>query len=148
MPDGTLPARTEFTKRQKAMIFERANGCCEKCGRKVGGAIAYDVDHIIPATFGGRATLDNGQILCKQPCHVVKTKRDNREAKKSNRIRKKNNPETRPAPKMRSGPSNWPQGRKIQSRNDLRKRAKTSPEEQAGVRALYEKTPLEEAADA
>lgn len=146
-----LPARHEFTKRLRAMIFERANGCCESCGCKVGGSVAYDIDHVVPAYAGGKATLENGQVLCKALCHREKTRRDNQAAKKSNRIRGLTGQRARREKRGGSsiqGRSDWPKGRKLQSCNTLRKGERTTPFERERLKAMREPTPIEELADA
>jgi hypothetical protein len=45
-----------------------------------------EVDHITPDVFEGGNDATNGAFLCDL-CHKIKTYTDNREAKKSNRIR-------------------------------------------------------------
>ncbi len=61
----------EFSVKTKLQIWERANGHCEACNRKLyPGDIHYD--HRIPIASGGQSILDNGTLLCRS-CHGVKT---------------------------------------------------------------------------
>jgi hypothetical protein len=87
--------RRNFTTKTKALIRERSGGTCEvhlvpRCmypalpeACKRAGA---EVDHITPDVFDGGNQPENGAFLCGL-CHKIKTYTDNREAKKSNRIR-------------------------------------------------------------
>ena len=63
-----------FTRKDRAMIAMRANGCCEMCGArlKVGEG---DADHILPVALGGESTIANGRWICR-PCHREKTAND------------------------------------------------------------------------
>tara|TARA_B100000678_G_scaffold290996_1_gene305728 strand:- start:1058 stop:1480 length:423 start_codon:yes stop_codon:yes gene_type:complete len=92
-PPPEKPKRKPWPANVSREIEERSGGICEahriperyglpkSCTRKAG-----DKDHIRPSTFGGPSTAENGAHLC-DPCHDLKTLIDNREAKKSNRIR-------------------------------------------------------------
>lgn len=82
--------RAEFSKKTRVKAFERCHGKCEKCGcrLKVGEG---EYDHILPAAFGGEATLENCQVLCV-PCHRGpngKTADDIRAIRKADRIKAK-----------------------------------------------------------
>jgi 5-methylcytosine-specific restriction protein A len=100
-------ARTEFPRKILAAGYERAGGCCEKCGAKLKVGEGRG-DHIIPDQLGGPATLDNLQILCV-PCHADKTRSDVRQIRKSDRQRDKHTgafkPRGRPMPGSRA--SGW-----------------------------------------
>lgn len=56
----------DFTPEQRAQILERDNYACRQCGRGEKDGVQLHVDHQTPRNLGGRATLDNGQILCSQ----------------------------------------------------------------------------------
>lgn len=77
--------RIEFSRKVRRQIIERAGGKCEKCGAVLKVAEG-EVDHILPAEFGGEATPANGQLLCRV-CHREKTARDVRRIRKSDRQR-------------------------------------------------------------
>lgn len=83
--------RAEFSRKTKALAFERAKGRCQSCKNKIiaaNGPAQYD--HIIPAAVGGSNELDNCQVLCKRPCHDLKTHAtDVPEIAKTKRIRDK-----------------------------------------------------------
>jgi 5-methylcytosine-specific restriction endonuclease McrA len=82
-----MSARREFSRKTRALAFERCNGSCESCGArlKVGEG---EYDHILPDVFSGEPTIENCQVLCRA-CHKAKTRIDNLAAKKSTRVRDK-----------------------------------------------------------
>lgn len=63
-----------FSKSQKALLFSRAEGRCEKCGEPLGDN--WEADHITRFSDGGYTLLSNAQALCK-PCHNHKTMLEN-----------------------------------------------------------------------
>ena len=87
-----MSTRAEFSPKTKVLAFKRAGGRCEKCGNKIlaaNGPVQYD--HIVPAAIGGDNSIDNCQVLCKRPCHDLKThKTDVPEIARTERIIKKN----------------------------------------------------------
>lgn len=99
--------RAEFTKKQRAEIWSRAAGRCEKCGAKLKvGEGEYD--HVIPCALGGDATVNNAQLLCRV-CHSKKThKHDRPRISKAERQRAKHLglwPKSRTPLKSRGFPS-------------------------------------------
>ena len=63
--------RREFTKAVKLAAWQRSQGRCEECTRKLfPGDIEYD--HELPCGLGGDATLANCVVRCKS-CHLAKT---------------------------------------------------------------------------
>jgi hypothetical protein len=63
--------RREFSKSVRVAAWERSNGQCEACTRKLfPGDIHYD--HRIPDALGGEPTLENCDVLCRS-CHGLKT---------------------------------------------------------------------------
>ena len=79
--------RKEFTKKTRLQAWERCGGFCEnkECGAKLTvGKFQYD--HIVADAFGGDNGLDNCSVLCNA-CHTAKTKTDNWEAKKADRVK-------------------------------------------------------------
>jgi 5-methylcytosine-specific restriction endonuclease McrA len=90
-----MSERRNFTAKTKGLIRERSGGQCEvhlvprcmypalpeACSRP-----ATDFDHITPDWAGGEPTVENGAHLCPVD-HKIKTVTDNKEAKKSNRLR-------------------------------------------------------------
>lgn len=80
-------SRKEFPRKVRLAAFARANGCCEKCTRKLIGGEVPEYDHILPDALGGKPTLENCQILCAG-CHAIKTgKEDVPRIRKSDRQR-------------------------------------------------------------
>jgi superfamily II DNA or RNA helicase len=59
-----------FTRTQKLLLFMRSLGRCMKCGIAI-SVDAFEADHIIPWSKGGKTTLSNGQALC-QTCNRSK----------------------------------------------------------------------------
>jgi hypothetical protein len=61
-------------------VFERDYYTCQMCG-KVGGYL--EADHIKPWSLYPelRFDINNGQTLCKIPCHNMKTKEDRKEVR-------------------------------------------------------------------
>lgn len=55
--------------RQQVMLD--AQYSCAVCGRA--SMYQMEVDHIKPLWLGGSNKLDNLQLLCKSPCHEIKT---------------------------------------------------------------------------
>ena len=49
-----------FTRRN---IYDRDNGCCQYCGRRV-GAKEFTLEHILPRSRGGPTTWDNVIVAC------------------------------------------------------------------------------------
>jgi 5-methylcytosine-specific restriction endonuclease McrA len=77
--------RTEFKKKIKLTVINRStvNNIvrCEHCG---GVAKKYQIDHIIPDSIGGEATLENAQLLC-EVCYGEKNPKDTTRAAKTKR---------------------------------------------------------------
>ena len=104
------------SKRMKAEVMLRQEGLCAACREKL---MEPEYDHIVPLYCGGANAVDNLQALCAA-CHSTKTRRDNREAKKGTRVRDKHFGLRTKHSTLR-GRSTWPKGRKLRSRNNLRK---------------------------
>lgn len=62
----------DFTEEQKKAILERDGYRCAICGRGLKEGVELHVDHIRPKDLGGKATLDNGQVLCAQHNFIKK----------------------------------------------------------------------------
>lgn len=77
--------RLEFSRKTRAIAFERCKGLCDGCGArlKVGEA---EYDHVLPAALGGNASAENCQVLCKV-CHRGKTTTDVQRIRKADRQR-------------------------------------------------------------
>lgn len=153
MADGSLPQpekRRRATPRQIADMLIRQEGRCNLCPtiladvsvRPIMLMERFDVDHVIALAFLGAQTPDNLQCLCR-PCHLAKSRTDNREAKKGARIRgekgQRARREKRGGSSIKGGgfrprPSGMP--------------SKLSKAYRDGIKALREKTPIEEVADA
>lgn len=78
--------RDEFTRSVKLAAWDREDGKCEGCGRRIFPGDGPEYDHRIPAAQGGKATLKNCQVLCS-PCHKLKTAGDMKTIAKSRSVR-------------------------------------------------------------
>ncbi|MGQ4724388.1 HNH endonuclease [Streptomyces tunisiensis] len=58
-----------FTSRQRQLIYEQAEGLCQRCDIPLGES--WHADHRIPWAEGGPTTVDNGQALC-EGCNLRK----------------------------------------------------------------------------
>jgi len=56
----------DFTAEQKKFILKRDGYKCVICGKGKKEGVELHVDHIKPKDKGGKAMLENGQILCSQ----------------------------------------------------------------------------------
>jgi 5-methylcytosine-specific restriction protein A len=81
-PDVAIPPRVRLR------IYDRCNGRCMICTRKVGGPLSFAFDHRTALINGGRHSESNLQILCTH-CHAVKTGEDVAEKSKTYAIRSK-----------------------------------------------------------
>jgi 5-methylcytosine-specific restriction endonuclease McrA len=114
MPDLPKPLpRRSFTAKQRAWIVWNQSYKCAHCECSL-ITRPFQIDHIHRLDALGTHEPDNWQALCV-PCHAIKTKTDNREAKKGRRIRGENKPRVTKAipsrpfgrmPESRS-PSKW-----------------------------------------
>lgn len=60
-----------FDEAQRRVIFRRDKGICQHCGAKCEWN-AWQADHIIPWSRGGKTVVSNGQILCPT-CNAAKS---------------------------------------------------------------------------
>lgn len=56
----------DFSPEQVKIILERDNYRCVICGKGIKDGIDIHVDHIKPKDLGGKAEIENGQVLCAQ----------------------------------------------------------------------------------
>lgn len=73
-PDQAIPPRV------KVRIWERFNGHCAKCSRKLEPG-KFEYDHIVALINNGEHREFNLHPLCTSPCHSGKTKADVAEKK-------------------------------------------------------------------
>lgn len=89
-----------FTRKQKAEMALRANGCCQICGMRLKTGEG-DADHILPVELGGESEIENGQWICR-PCHKAKTAKDIGMMRKAERQRDRHTGIIRPAGTIKS----------------------------------------------
>lgn len=72
-PDEVVEISDEnFTAAQKAEILENGGYRCAMCGATEDEGALLHADHILPRSKGGKATVDNGQVLCSQHNNLKK----------------------------------------------------------------------------
>jgi hypothetical protein len=76
----------DFTTKQKNEILKRDNYRCVQCGRGVKEGIELHIDHIKPKYLGGKAVIENGQVLCSR-CNFIKKNLNQTETGKKMYIR-------------------------------------------------------------
>ncbi len=62
-----------FTAAQKSEILRNGDYRCAMCGATREAGAVLHVDHIRPRDKGGKATIDNGQVLCSQHNNFKRT---------------------------------------------------------------------------
>lgn len=64
------PHRKTYSQETRQLIYERANGRCELCGREI---LLEDmtIDHIKPLSMGGEDSINNISCAC-EPCNIFK----------------------------------------------------------------------------
>lgn len=62
--------RKNFSSGVRELLYKKANGCCELCGRKM-LLENMTVDHVIPLAQGGSNDICNLAAVCK-PCNLFK----------------------------------------------------------------------------
>ncbi|HPW67036.1 MAG TPA: HNH endonuclease signature motif containing protein [Salinivirgaceae bacterium] len=72
----------DFTAAQKKQILEKDGYKCVVCGRGEKDGVELHIDHIIPKDRGGKATVENGQVLCSQHNFLKKNLNQTETAKK------------------------------------------------------------------
>ncbi|MDR0603415.1 MAG: HNH endonuclease [Bacteroidales bacterium] len=72
----------DFTAKQKKIILKRDKYKCAICGKGEKEGIELHVDHIIPKALGGKAVIENGQVLCSQHNFLKKNFNQTETAKK------------------------------------------------------------------
>ena len=65
--------RGRTLKGEEDKLWDRQDGKCAMCGKKLGRH--YHIDHKKPIALGGSDTLRNKQLLCPE-CHMKKTRQD------------------------------------------------------------------------
>lgn len=112
------PPRPSMSKARRARIFEAHGGICYLSGAKIGPDDAWDVEHIIPWALSQDDSDANLRPALKEP-HKAKTKGDVKRISKARSQAGETGQRARRAkhgPSLKSGPSNWPKGRKLESR--------------------------------
>lgn len=114
-----LDDRKAMTAARRRRVLARTGEQCRWPGCEETKGL--EIDHIICLGLGGKDQDDNLEPLCN-PHHKIKTSRDKALIAKAKRLVRKDDPETRKAPRMRSA-NRWPPkgSVKLQSRPFERK---------------------------
>jgi len=56
--------RKRYSAEQRKIIYQRANGRCKLCGRKI-ELDNFSLDHVIPLSMGGADSMTNLQATCR-----------------------------------------------------------------------------------
>jgi len=62
--------RPGFPAEIREQILKRDNYTCQRCGLYDPSGGTVDADHIIPTSWGGDDTVENGRSLCDR-CHSL-----------------------------------------------------------------------------
>lgn len=81
-PDTAIPPRVRIR------IWDRANGHCTICTRKIRAGEAWQADHTVALINGGENREQNLRLVCGF-CHKSKTAEDVAEKAKTARVRKR-----------------------------------------------------------
>lgn len=67
-------------KRWREEVWLQDRGICRECGVKHPIDGDWEADHVLPLLLAGLDwnfwSVLNGQVLCRDPCHLIKTKND------------------------------------------------------------------------
>ena len=103
MHDLPVPEkRRSFKPGDVIKRYAAQRGLCAKCGCDLARS-GFERDHTHRHDALGKTDFDNLQLLCPA-CHAIKTKVDNREAKKGRRIRGELKPRVKKAIQSRGFP--------------------------------------------
>lgn len=80
--DQSIPPRVRLR------VWDRANGHCQSCTRRIAAGDKWECDHITALINGGEHREANFQLLCST-CHKAKTSADVAEKSKVADVRKK-----------------------------------------------------------
>ncbi len=87
----TLERRKGFTPKQRAAVFQAAQGRCHICGGQIQAGQDWDVDHVIPLAMGGSNDPENlrqAHAVCHRGAGS-KTSRDVAEIARAVRLHEK-----------------------------------------------------------
>lgn len=63
--------REKYTVEERKIFYDKSNGHCQLCGRKI-SLDSMTLDHVIPLSKGGKDTMENIQSACSI-CNRMKT---------------------------------------------------------------------------
>ena len=90
---------TRAPDRVRLRVFERAGGCCHKCGRKIAAGEAWTLEHLLALINGGENREANLDVTCGF-CLPAKNAEDMAIKAKNARVAKKHRGLAKPKRKM------------------------------------------------
>lgn len=78
----TNPSLEDFSEKMKREILRTGDFKCAICGKGKKEGEELHVDHIRPKDKGGKATIENGQVLCSQHNFIKKNLNQTETSKK------------------------------------------------------------------
>lgn len=84
----------------RTLLYALQGGRCAAC-KQDRVPSDMDLDHRICLELGGADEASNWQLLCREPCHRIKTAKDRKAMAKAARLRRQADPETRRRPTRR-----------------------------------------------
>lgn len=121
------PPRPSMSKARRARIFEAHGGICEICGAKIAAGVKYEIEHRIPWALG-HDDSDANLYPAHPECHHAKTVGEDRpridKAKAQAGETGQRARRAKHGPSLKSGPTKWPKGRKLESRGFERRKPK------------------------
>ena len=91
-----MTSRHSFSRKERGRLFALYAGCCYLCEGKITASQAWEIEHVIPWELT-RDDSDGNLRLAHKKCHAVKTAKDIRELRHSDRVRDRNTGTLRPA---------------------------------------------------
>lgn len=79
------PPRPSMSKARRARIFEKENGVCYLCGRKVHADELWDAEHVKAWELFHDDSDENLKVAHREVCHKAKTNADVKIIRKSDR---------------------------------------------------------------
>ena len=70
---GTKRIRGYTLQKINDRIAARDKYICQICGKFT---TDYEIDHVVPLFMGGREEDTNRQLLCREPCHRIKSENE------------------------------------------------------------------------
>lgn len=80
--DSPIPLRVRLR------VWERCEGCCTSCSRKIHVGQKWELDHGMPLILGGAHAENNLRVICDW-CHKAKTRTEQARKAKADHVAKR-----------------------------------------------------------